>query len=458
MESHKTNLIPKSLMVSVSGVRGIIGEGLHPEIISRFASAFGTYIGSGPVIIGKDTRPSGLILENSVIAGLVAVGTDICNIGIATTPTIQFAVKHHGMAGGVIISASHNPENWNAIKFLGKDGILLNQQQGLDVLEIAESQNIRYSDWQHIGKVKEYDKAVEDHIDAVINLPFISCLKIKRQKYKAVVDCINGAGSIILPLLLKKLGCQVIEINCALSGAFTHNPEPTGRSLQQLSQAVRKHKADIGFATDPDGDRLAVVDEKGKPWGEEYTLVAAVDYFLRKKKTAVVTNVSTTRAIEDVAQRYQCEVLRAQVGEVNVIQKMIAINSLIGGEGNGGVIVSDLHYGRDSVVGILFVLQSLTEQQITASKLRSSFPNYHIIKEKIEVDTIFFPKIIQILEKSITGYPIDYTDGLKILGPDWWVHLRKSNTEPIVRLIVEAKTIKKAEALKNEYLQIVRNC
>ncbi|MCL5019974.1 MAG: phosphoglucosamine mutase [Patescibacteria group bacterium] len=342
------------------------------------------------------------------------------------------------------------------LNFLGREGILLNQQQGLDVLEIAESQSIRYSDWQHLGKVKDSGNAIKDHVDAVINLPLVSISKIRRRKYKVVVDCINGAGSLILPHLLRKLGCEVIEINCALSGAFTHNPEPTGQSLQQLSQAVRRHKADIGFATDPDGDRLAVVDEHGKPWGEEYTLVAAVDYFLRKKKTAVVTNVSTTRAIDDIALRYQCAVFRAAVGEVNVIQKMIAVNSLIGGEGNGGVIVSDLHYGRDSVVGILLILQSLTEQQISAGKLRASFPDYHIIKEKIEVDSLFFSKISRILEKSIGDYPIDYTDGLKILGPDWWVHLRKSNTEPIVRLIVEAKTIKKAEALKNEYLQKIK--
>ena len=297
--------IPKSLMVGVSGVRGIIGEGLSPEIITRFAAALGTYLGPGPIIIGKDTRPSGLMVENAVIAGLMSVGTNIINIGVAPTPTIQFAIKKQGLSGGVIISASHNPEQWNAIKFLGREGILLNQEQGIEVVEIAESHSVRHSEWNNLGTITQFDGALDEHINAILELPFINLPQIRRKKYKVVMDCINGAGSTILPKLLKRLGCRVIPLNCSLSGLFPRNPEPSGNNLKKLCREVKKHGADIGFATDPDGDRLAVVDELGKFWGEEYTLVACVDYFLRSKKTPVIINVSTTRAIEDVAKQYQ---------------------------------------------------------------------------------------------------------------------------------------------------------
>lgn len=448
--------IPKSLMVGVSGVRGIIGEGLRPEIITRFAAALGTYLGPGPVIIGKDTRPSGQMVENAVIAGLMSVGTNIINIGIAPTPTIQFAVKKQGLPGGIIISASHNPEQWNAIKFLGREGILLNQEQGIEVVEIAESQNVRHCDWNKLGTITQFDGALNEHIDAILKLQFIKLSQIRRKKFKVVIDCINGAGSIILPKLLKRLGCKVIPLNCSLSGIFPRNPEPSGNNLRTLCREVKKHKADIGFATDPDGDRLAVVDEKGKFWGEEYTLVACVDYFLRSKKSPVVINVSTTMAIEDTAEQYQCPVYRAKVGEINVIQKMIESGSEIGGEGNGGVIIPAHHYGRDSLAAIILILQSLTDQNLNASKLRASFPNYHIIKDKITVDGIYLSKITQNLEKSVKGHRIDKTDGLKIIGPDWWVHFRKSNTEPIIRLIIEAKTLKKIASLKAKYLHIIK--
>jgi len=443
----------KSLMISVSGVRGIIGEGLTPDIITRFATAFGYFCGGETIVVGRDARTTGSMMEYAVFAGLMASGCKVLNLGISATPTIQLAVEKLKANGGVAITASHNPEEWNAIKLIDKRGRFLDATDGLDVLEIAESKKNGYVAHSGIGNVVHIDSFNNEHIKAILNADAIKPEVIRRQRFKVVVDCINGAGSYILPELLLELGCDVVKLNCGASGIFTRGPEPVPENIGELCEKVVSTGAAVGFACDPDADRLAVVDETGIPIGEEYSLVLAVKHMLSKHEGDVATNVSTTAAVDDVASAFGRKVHRSKVGEVHVVKAMIENNCIIGGEGNGGVIYPAVHYGRDAMVGSTMVLQFMAESSEKLSAICKDLPKYYISKRRTTVEDKKLKSILEKIRLQSTEARIDTTDGLKLIFPHYWVHLRKSNTEPIIRIITEARTQEEADSLSKHYIQ-----
>lgn len=445
------------LMISISGIRGIIGETLTPEAVVKFAAAYGTYAGPGRVIIGRDSRISGPMMHNAVVAGLQAVGCTPVDVGICPTPTVELATRRHGESGGIIITASHNPIQWNALKLLNKDGLFLNAEQGNRVIEIANSEKFKYVPYNELGKYETFEHAVREHQEAVLDLPYIDVKSLQKRRFKVVIDGVNGAGSICLPEFLEKLGCEVVAINCTPNGIFPHTPEPVPENLTQLCESVKKNNADIGFAVDPDADRLAIVSEKGIPLGEEYTLALAIKFLLGKKRGPVVINASTSLASEDVARELGMEVVRTKVGEIHVTQKLLEINAVIGGEGNGGIILPDVHPGRDAVVGIALTLQALLESGQTISRLKSSLPQYEIVKLKLELGDSDPKMILNKLIERHSQEKIDQIDGVKFLGNRTWVQVRASNTEPIVRIMAEAPTAQDAQALGEKYLQEIRS-
>ena len=452
-----------SLMVSISGIRGIIGESLTPDVLVKYSAAFAQYCNRGTIVIGRDGRASGKIIGNLISSTLLAMGCDVVALGVAPTPTVALAVEELKATGGIAITASHNPMQWNGLKFISKTGLFLNADENEHLWSIADSKQYKYASGDKLGKHSTDESFLQKHIDLVLKLPYIDVKQIKEKKFKIVVDCINAAGGTIVPKLLHDLGCEVTEMNCDVSGIFTRNPEPIPENLEELCLRVREAQADLGIAVDPDVDRLVLITEKGEPLGEEYTITSVVKFILGKQKLnpkseainhqpSVVVNLSTTRAIDDVANQYGAKVIRTPVGEINVAEKMKACGAIVGGEGSGGVILPAVHYCRDAIVGIALILQQLTEYGGTVSEFKATLSQYSITKSKVSIIGKNPNRILEkIKQKNISNGTINDNDGLKIDFQDSWVHLRKSNTEPIIRIIAEAPQMCRAQALVEKF-------
>lgn len=438
------------LMEGVAGVRGIVGVGLTPDIACRYAAAYGVLLGGGEVIVGMDGRPSGPMLFNAVAAGLQSVGCNVLNIGIVPTPTIQIMIAQRGSKGGIAITASHNPQQWNALKFFSTSSLFLDEKEGEELRKILKNDKIEYSSWDHLGAAEDYADAIDLHIKTVMEIPYLNLSAIRRRGFKVALDCINGASSLLMPDLLKELGCTVFPVNCEANGIFPHEAEPIPENLTQLSDLVKETGADLGVALDPDGDRLAMIDENGIPIGEEYTLALATDFILQHNAGSVVTNVSTTKAIDDIAARYGVHVHRTKVGEVHVAKRMASEGAVIGGEGNGGVILPEVHLGRDAPVGVALTLQYLTESEESLSEVLSQLPRYEIVKHKVSILGADKEKILEHLRNEIQSEAVDETDGLKFINANNWVQVRASNTEPIIRIFAEAPYKSLAEELSDK--------
>jgi phosphomannomutase len=427
-------------MTSVSGVRGIVGESLTPEIITKYVSAFGQRLKGGKVVVGGDPRVSERFIRPSVNSTLMAVGCQIIDIGITPTPTVQIATEKLKADGGIAITASHNPIEWNGLKFIGGDGLFLPEREIFQLFQDAESKRRNYVSWDNLGKIDYYDKAIENHLQLIYDLPYIDVEKIRKKKFKIALDCINGAGGMIMPKLLKALGVEICGLNIEPNGLFAHTPEPVPQNLVELAVAVKENKADLGMAVDPDVDRLAIISDDGNPLGEEYTLALAVKFILSKKLGYVVTNLSTSRVIDDIAQYYNVLMFKTKVGEINVAQRMQEVEAIVGGEGNGGVILPEVHLGRDAPVGAALILQALAEFGGTITELKQKLPQYYILKDKENIKHVNPEKVFEHFTEKFKNEQLDLTDGLRIDRSDSWIHLRKSNTEPIMRIIVESRT------------------
>ncbi|HEY4305860.1 MAG TPA: phosphoglucosamine mutase [Gemmatimonadaceae bacterium] len=436
------------LMVSVSGIRGRVGEALTPEVIAQYASAFGAWAsrrGKGnSIVVGRDSRVSGPMFHRVVLSSLQSVGCNVIDIGLTTTPTTQLAVEHHHAAGGLMISASHNPIEWNALKFIGPSGLFLEGAEGTEMRALVES-GIPRATWDKLGEIRQDDGAISRHIERVLAIPYVDVHGIRARGFKVALDCVRGAGAAIMPALLERLGCEVTAINMETDGRFPRPPEPVAENLGELEQLVTKSGAAIGFAVDPDVDRLALVSDAGKAIGEDYTLALAAQLVLRHNRGPVVTNLSTSRIVEDVAVAAGVPLVRAPVGEVNVAVRMREENAPVGGEGNGGVILSEMHLGRDAPVGAALLLQLLHEDNKPLSQIVASLPRYVIVKDKLDRPDASLDAVYDALRSAFPGANADSQDGLRLSWPDRWVHVRPSGTEPIVRVIAEAPT--NAEAL-----------
>lgn len=444
-------------MISVSGIRGIFGTDLTPENLARFTAAFGSWTGNGKVIVGRDTRVTGQICEDIVTATLQAVGCQVVKVGVTPTPTVAMAVLTHNADGAIIISASHNPAEWNALKLLNGKSEFLDAEQGKEVIQISESQSYRYKKFDAVGAATSDEEALETHIRQILDLPYIDKELIASKNFSVAIDPVNGTGAIALPAMLEALGIDTIHaINNEPNGLFAHNPEPLPEHLQDICTLVKEKNCDLGIVTDPDADRLALVTDKGRLFGEEYTQAAAFDFILEKKAGPCATNLSSSRVAEDVAKRHGQQCHRSAVGEINVVKKMQEVDAVIGGEGNGGVINPDLHYGRDALVGITMILQLLAERDITADDYRSTLPDYAMRKSKMQLSDIDGDAILQKAKTIYEQYNPDTTDGVKIDFEEGWVHLRKSNTEPIIRVYSEGPSPQKAEELAENVVQAIQ--
>jgi phosphomannomutase len=438
------------LMISVSGIRGRVGFGLSPEVAARYAAAFGAWArAKGPshsVVLGRDSRVSGPLFHQVARASLEAAGCDVIDLGLTTTPTLQMAVEHHHAAGGLCITASHNPIEWNALKFIGPSGLFLSAAEGAEMRSLVEH-GIPYATWDHLGKTHFDGDAIQRHIQAVLALPFIHVSAIRARGFRVAYDACRGAGGAIIPHLLELLGCEVHEINIESDGKFPRSPEPVAENLGDLERLVKETGAQIGFATDPDVDRLALVSDEGKAIGEDYTLAFACRVVLRHRKGHVVTNLSTSRVVDDAAAEHGQKVIRAPVGEVNVAMRMRQEHAVIGGEGNGGVILPELHLGRDAPLGVALMLQMMLEDPRPISKIVTDAPRYAIIKDKLDRPEAPLDAVYQALRMAFPEAVADTQDGLWLGWPDRWIHVRPSGTEPIVRVIAEAPTRGEARAL-----------
>jgi phosphomannomutase len=448
--------MPKPVMVSVSGIRGIVGDGLTPELLVNFSAAVGTFYGPGPVIVGRDSRVTGEMVRGAVFSGLMSVGCDPVDLGIVPTPTTQLAVERYGAVGGIVITASHNPAEWNALKLLSREGMFLDEEQGLEVKRIIESRSFAYKPWDRIGKTTSDPSAVRNHIEAVLRIPYIDADLIRRRRFSVAFDAVNGAGGVILRELLKRFNCEVFALNEEPHGRFAHMPEPLPDNLKDLCAFVRSKGVDVGFAVDPDVDRCAIVAETGEFIGEEYTVTLASRLVLSKKQGTVAVNLSTTRAVEDVAAEFGVKVVRTKVGEIHVAKRMKEIGAVVGGEGNGGVILPDVHLGRDAPVAIALTLQAMAESGESISSLWKKLPQYSIVKKKIEIGRLDPDELLKKLGEKFASEKLNKEDGLKIDRPDSWIQVRKSNTEPIVRIMVEAKSRDQAERLANSFLEEIK--
>ncbi|GAA4313233.1 phosphoglucosamine mutase [Mucilaginibacter gynuensis] len=445
-----------TLIKSISGIRGTIGgpagDGLTPIDIVKFTSAYGSWVvkrtGIKKIVLGRDARISGTMVNNLVIGTLQGLGIDVVDLGLSTTPTVEIAVPLEKAAGGIILTASHNPKQWNALKLLNEKGEFINDADGKEVLEIAENSDFTYADVNNLGKVTNDDTYLQKHIDQILALPLVDKAAVAKANFKIVIDCVNSTGGIFVPALLKALGVNTVhELYCEPDGEFPHNPEPLPENLIALSQEVTKKQANLGIAVDPDVDRLCFVCEDGSMFGEEYTLVAVADYILQHTKGNTVSNLSSTRALRDVTEKAGGTYHAAAVGEVNVVNKMKETNAVIGGEGNGGVIYPELHYGRDALAGIALFLTHLAKYNKPVSVLRSSYPNYFISKNKITLTPeMDIDALLLKVEEKYKSQPHTTIDGLKIEFDKEWVHLRRSNTEPIIRIYSESES----EATANE--------
>ncbi len=458
-----------TLIKSISGIRGTIGgtvnNGLTPVDAVKFAAAYGTWLKANnaskklKVVIGRDARISGQMISNLVISTLSGLGIDVIDLGLSTTPTVEIAVPLENAHGGIILTASHNPKQWNALKLLNHKGEFISGADGEQVLDIAEKEAFEFAEVDDLGTITSDDSYLQKHIDAVLALDLVDKKAIAEANFKVVVDAVNSTGGIFVPALLRALGVtQITEMYCEPTGHFPHNPEPLPEHLTDLSAKIVETKADLGITVDPDVDRLALVCEDGSMFGEEYTLVACADYVLTHTPGATVSNLSSTRALRDVTEARGLLYSAAAVGEVNVVAKMKETNAIIGGEGNGGIIYPASHYGRDSLVGIALFLSSLAHKKLTVSQLRDSFPKYTISKNKIELTPdINVDQVLVDMAKKYANEEVDTTDGVKIYIAKEWVHLRKSNTEPIIRIYAESETAAKAEALAERIIGEIKS-
>lgn len=456
-----------SLIKSISGIRGTIGgkagEGLSPLDVVRFTAAYAHWLRlnavrkSNKVVVGRDARMSGDMVYHLVTGTLMGMGFDVVNIGLASTPTTELAVIMEGADGGLILTASHNPKHWNALKLLNGQGEFLNAEEGAFVLRMAESENVVFSPVEELGCLSENFSYGQKHIDAVLQLELVDVESIRNAGFKVVIDCVNSVGSLVLPGLLRALGVnRMVELYCTPDGQFPHNPEPLPEHLTEIASCMKAEKADVGFVVDPDVDRLAIVCENGEMFGEEYTLVSVADYVLSRTPGNTVSNLSSTRALRDVTLSKGGSYQASAVGEVNVVSAMKASKAIIGGEGNGGVIYPESHYGRDALVGIALFLSHLARQKKTVSELKATYPVYCIDKQKMELTPdIDVDAVLVAVKQHFSGETINDVDGVKIDFPDKWVHLRKSNTEPIIRIYSEARTKKEAEALSESIKTII---
>jgi phosphomannomutase len=458
-----------ALIKSISGIRGTIGgkpgESLSPVDIVKFASAFGTWVLSGSekqnpvVVIGRDARKSGPMVNILISTSLRSLGISVTDLGLASTPTVEMAVTGMNADGGIIITASHNPAEWNALKLLGKSGEFLSSAEGEKVLDIAEKEDFMYVADEKTGTLSVDDSWGRKHIEKILELENVDAESVKAAGYRIAIDCVNSVGGLIVPELLRALGVETINgINTKPDGNFAHNPEPLPENLGDLSRLVVSTGSDLGFVVDPDVDRLAIICEDGSMFGEEYTLVAVADYVLNTMKGSTVSNLSSTRALRDIAERHGCTHFSAPVGEVNVVEEMKRREAVIGGEGNGGVIFPELHYGRDALAGIALFLTHLSKKKMKCSELRKLYPDYHIAKKKLRLDpTADFRRITAAVKEKFAENTIDERDGLWIGHPEGWVQIRKSNTEPIMRIYAEAPTPEEAGNLADAVIEIVKN-
>ncbi len=457
-----------ALIKSISGIRGTIGgkpgEGLTPADVVKFSAAYGTWLQhrhkckTVKVITGRDARRSGPIVSSLVINTLRSLGITVTDLGMATTPTVELAVTGTSAHGGIIVTASHNPAEWNALKLLNENGEFLSAKDGSEVLQIAEADDFDFAPEDKLGELSQDDQWGERHIEQIMKLSLVDVEKIKAARFSVAIDCVNSVGGLVVPGLLRSLGvAKIYELNTVADGFFAHNPEPLPQNLTDISDLVKKKKADIGFVVDPDVDRLAIICEDGSMFGEEYTLVAVSDYILKHTPGSTVSNLSSTRALKDVTESYGCQYFSAAVGEVNVVEEMKIRNAVIGGEGNGGIIYPPLHYGRDALAGIALFLSHLAFSNMCCSDLRNKYPDYWITKKKFNLEAgQDFDLILNEIRKQYSGHEIDERDGLRIEHKEGWVQIRKSNTEPVLRIYAEGRTADKAEYLSACIIEIVK--
>ena len=440
----------EGLMVGVSGIRGRVGEALTPEVVARYAAAFGAWsIANNPskaIVVGRDSRVSGPMFHRIVVGTLQLVGCDVIDIGLTTTPGCQLSVEHHHAAGGLMLSASHNPIEWNALKCIGSSGLFLEASEGAAMRALVDT-GTPHATWDRIGTVTQDDDAAGRHIEAVLAIPYLNADAIRARRFKVALDCVRGAGATIMPALLERLGCEVVGLNMEPDGRFPREPEPIPANLREFERFVTASGADIGFAVDPDVDRLALVSDEGRAVGEDYTLALAARLVLRYRSGPIVTNLSTSMLIDDVAREAGVAAVRAPVGEVNVAVRMRELNAPIGGEGNGGVILSELHLGRDAPVGVAMLLQMLVEDGEPLSKVIARYPQYRIVKDKLDRPNAPLDTVYSSLRAGFPDAIVDMQDGLRLSWSDRWVHVRPSGTEPIVRVIAEAPTDDEAHDL-----------
>ena len=456
-----------TLIKSISGIRGTIGgvagEGLNPLDITKFVAAYATLIRktttvkSNTIVVGRDARISGEMVRSCVCGTLMGMGFDVIDIGLASTPTTELAVTMSGSCGGIILTASHNPRQWNALKLLNEKGEFLNAVEGAEVLALAAAEAFEFADIDHLGHYTKDDSYDQKHIDSVLALELVDVEAIRKANFKVAIDCVNSVGGVVLPKLLKQLGVETIEgLYCEPTGDFQHNPEPLEKNLTDIMGLMKKSDLDVAFVVDPDVDRLAIIDENGNMYGEEYTLVTVADYILQHTPGNTVSNLSSTRALRDVTRKYGLEYNASAVGEVNVVTKMKNTGAVIGGEGNGGVIYPASHYGRDALVGIALFLTYLAKKQMTVSELRKTYPAYYMGKNRIDLTPdVDVDAILAKVKEIYANEEVNDIDGVKIDFPDKWVHLRKSNTEPIIRVYSEAGSPEEAEAIGEAVMKVV---
>ncbi len=457
-----------ALVKSISGIRGTIGgrpgEGLTPVDIVKFAAAYGTWLARKyenqklRVVTGRDARRSGAMVSNMVINTLRSLGIEVTDIGLATTPTVEIAVTGSGSQGGIIVTASHNPAEWNALKLLGGEGEFLSAADGMEVLRIAELEDFSFVPLDDTGSLVNDDSWGRKHIEKVLQLRLVDMNAIKAADFSVAIDCVNSVGGIIVPDLLRGLGVRnIIELNTVPDGKFAHNPEPLPQNLTEIAELVKMKGADVGFVVDPDVDRLAIICEDGSMFGEEYTLVAVSDYILNQTPGNTVSNLSSTRALKDVTEKYGRYYFSAAVGEVNVVEEMKKREAIIGGEGNGGVIYPEFHYGRDALAGIALFLSHLARSRMKCTSLRKLYPDYVIAKKKMTLpEGADFKYLLDIVRSHFTGHEIDERDGMRIEHANGWVQIRKSNTEPVIRIYAEGRTAEEAEYLADNVIEIVK--
>ncbi|MCC8358792.1 phosphoglucosamine mutase [Salinimicrobium sediminilitoris] len=452
-----------TLIKSISGIRGTIGgkpsENLTPIDAVKFAAAYGSWLKNSrkgkktTVVVGRDARISGHMIQQLVMNTLTGLGIDVIDLDLSTTPTVEVAVPMEKADGGIILTASHNPKQWNALKLLNEKGEFLSGDEGAEILEIAENADFSFAEVDDLGKVKRVEHYIDTHIEEVVMLPLVDAKKIAEAGFTVAVDGVNSTGGIAIPKLLKRLGVKVIELYCEPTGEFPHNPEPLKEHLSDICNVVKKQQADLGVVVDPDVDRLAFITEEGEMFGEEYTLVACADYVLSKTPGNTVSNLSSSRALKDITIKHGGSYEASAVGEVNVVELMKKNDAVIGGEGNGGIIYPELHYGRDSLVGVALFLTFLAEKKMKVSELRKTYPSYFMSKNKIELTPqLDVDKILQQVEQKYSGEQVSTVDGVKIDFPEHWVHLRKSNTEPIIRIYTEAKSQERADEVAQKMI------